>query len=155
MAGGELWDNSPRDLVSKRVVFMLKRSRPPNALKHGAFSKTAILPGEDPQEFEELHFSLIGEWAPVGATEEDAVLSIAKGIWRKRRLQKILEAGIRSDMTTNPKHPTYDEAFALEIFYDTIEDNPDDSRAFVGLKDMTADHLRQKFPRQDFQTKLE
>src|SRR5947209_16960348 len=113
MAGGELWDNSPRDLVSKRVVFMLKRSRPPNALKHGAFSKVAILPGEDPQEFEELHSALIEEF-PVGPTEKDTVLSIATGIWRKRRQQKLIQAAITSS-TFSPKHPAYDEAFALEF----------------------------------------
>ena len=66
----------------------------PNALKHGAFSKVAILPGEDPREFEELHSALIEEWAPTGPTEEDAVLSIAIGIWRKRRVQKFLQAKI-------------------------------------------------------------
>src|SRR5262249_46302446 len=65
-----------------------------HAVKHGAFAKTAILPGEDRREFEELHSALIEEWAPVGPTEEDAVLSIAKGVWRKRRLQKFLHAEI-------------------------------------------------------------
>ena len=64
-------------------------------VKHGAFAKTAILPGEDPREFEELHSALIEEWAPVGPTEEDAVLSIAKGVWRKRRLQKFLHTEIQ------------------------------------------------------------
>src|SRR5262245_14616301 len=128
-----------------------------NALKHGAFSKIAIIPGEDPQEFEELHSALIEEWKPVGPTEEDTVLSIAKGIWRKRRLQKIFAAGIRSDMMTNPKHPTYDEAFALEWFYEVISDGMIDDlgSAFVVLKPITADHLRQKYPRQNFQTELE
>jgi hypothetical protein len=57
-------------------------------------AKTAVLPGEDLAEFEELHSALIQEWAPVGPTEEDAVLSIAKGVWRKRRAQKLLQARI-------------------------------------------------------------
>ena len=59
-----------------------------NALKHGVFSPITILPGEDPREFSALHSETVKEWAPIGPTEEDAVLSIAKGIWRKRRLQK-------------------------------------------------------------------
>jgi len=59
-----------------------RKRKHPNALKHGAFSKMAIIPGEDPQEFKDLHSALIEEW-----TEEDTVLSIAKGIWRKRRLR--------------------------------------------------------------------
>jgi hypothetical protein len=42
----------------------------PNALKHGAFAETAIVPGEDPREFEELFSALVEEWTPVGPTEE-------------------------------------------------------------------------------------
>jgi hypothetical protein len=60
-----------------------RKGNHPNALKHGAFAKTTILPGEDPREFEELHSALIEEWTPVGPTEEDAVLTIARGVWRK------------------------------------------------------------------------
>ena len=73
-----------------------RKRKHPNALKHGAFAKTAIIPGEDPQEFEELHSALIEEWGHVGPTEEDAVLTVAKGIWRKRRLQKSREPRVPS-----------------------------------------------------------
>jgi hypothetical protein len=75
----------------------------PNAQKHGIFSATAILPGEEAREFEILQANLMQEWKPTGATEEDAVLSIAKAIWRKRRLQKFIEVQIRRN-TVNPKH---------------------------------------------------
>jgi hypothetical protein len=34
------------------------------ALKHGAYSATAVLPGENPAKFEELHQALIAEVAP-------------------------------------------------------------------------------------------
>jgi hypothetical protein len=94
-----------------------------HAVKHGAFANTAILPGEDRREFEELHSALIKEWAPVGPTEEDAVLSIAKGVWRKRRLQKFLHAEIeicRSD----PEHPLYDEAEGLRNLLNIMEAAP-------------------------------
>jgi hypothetical protein len=52
----------------------------PNAQKHGIFSAIAILPGEDEREFEQLHADLVEEWAPAGATEDDAVLSVAKAV---------------------------------------------------------------------------
>ena len=94
-----------------------------HAVKHGAFAKTAILPGEDRREFEELHSALIEEWAPVGPTEEDAVLSIAKGVWRKRRLQKFRHAEIeiwRSD----PEHPLYDAAEGLRNLLNIMEAAP-------------------------------
>jgi hypothetical protein len=46
----------------RRLAFMpnLKAKRP-NALKHGAFAKTAILRGEDPEEFQDLHSALVEE----------------------------------------------------------------------------------------------
>jgi hypothetical protein len=132
---------------------MPKRSgNRPNALKHGAFAKTAILPGEDPCEFEELHSSLVEEWTPVGPTEEDAVLSIAQGVWRKRRVQKFLEADFTAGRF-QPDHVAYDEALALEFFSDWIEGSPDEfDRGLVVLSPRRAEHFRQKFPRQEYQS---
>jgi hypothetical protein len=75
--------------VSKR------RMKRPNALMHGGFSKFNILPGEDASEFDRLLADLVKEWAPQGPTEADAVLTLAKCIWRKARLQKFLELGCR------------------------------------------------------------
>ena len=80
----------------------------------------AILPGEEPREFEELHSALIEEWTPVGPTEEDAVLSIAKGMWRKHRAQKFLDAEIEI-CQFNPEHPLYDEAHRLRRFLTIME----------------------------------
>src|SRR5262245_65562076 len=91
-----------------------------HAVKHGAFAKTAILPGEDRREFEELHSALIEEWAPIGPTEEDAVLSIAKGVWRKRRLQKFRHAEVEM-CRYNPEHRLYDQARGLGIGLNNLE----------------------------------
>jgi hypothetical protein len=56
------------------------------ALKHGAYSAMALLPGENPAEFRELHECLIAELAPGGALEEDIVAAIARLTWRKQNL---------------------------------------------------------------------
>src|SRR5215813_8855466 len=56
------------------------------ALKHGAFSATAILPGEDPAALKELHQKLIAELTPVGALEDHIVWTIARLVWRKKHL---------------------------------------------------------------------
>ena len=56
------------------------------ALKHGAYSATALLPGEDSAAFRELHQKIIAELAPVGALEEDIVGTIARLLWRKENL---------------------------------------------------------------------
>lgn len=101
-----------------------KKWKRPNAHKHGVFAATAILPGEDQREFEELHSALIEEWMPAGATEEDAVLSIAKAVWRKRRLQKFLEVQLRMN-AIDPDHPSYRELLGLRGLGIAIEFEPE------------------------------
>ena len=59
-----------------------KNTTPP-ALKHGAYSTTAILPGEDATAFDALHQDLIADFAPAGRLEEDVVATIARLAWRK------------------------------------------------------------------------
>ena len=48
------------------------------ALKHGAYSATAVLPGENRAEFEKLRRDLIAELTPSGALEDDIVMDIAR-----------------------------------------------------------------------------
>jgi hypothetical protein len=137
-----------------------------NAVKHGAFAKTMILPGEDPAEFEELHFSLIEEWKPAGPTEEDAVLSIAKGVWRKRRAQKLLQAQI-DRRRFDPNELLYDEEQTIRRFLSIIETAPFlvfvdaapelfkppyDSLVATFLPVHQAEHLEKHCPRKNFQS---
>ena len=42
------------------------QKKPANAFKHGIFAAVMIAPGEDPEEFEELHAELVREWEPDG-----------------------------------------------------------------------------------------
>jgi hypothetical protein len=66
--------------------------RIPPALKHGIYSATIVLPGENRADFEKLHRGLIAEFAPIGALEEDTVTTMARLIWRKRNLATIRTA---------------------------------------------------------------
>jgi hypothetical protein len=66
----------------------MSKNRNQNAVKHGVFAEVVILPGEDVREFEELHQSLINEYNPDGPSELDAVCTLAKCVWRKRRLAR-------------------------------------------------------------------
>ena len=60
-----------------------------NSLKHGTFAGNFVtLPDEKHDEFELLHLSLIEEWKPAGALEEDAVFTLAQCIWLKRRVDR-------------------------------------------------------------------
>jgi transposase len=56
------------------------------ALKHGGYSATTILPGEDSASFEKLRRELIAEFSPEGALEHDVVATIARLVWRKQNL---------------------------------------------------------------------
>jgi hypothetical protein len=56
------------------------------ALKHGGYSATTILPGEDVAAFEKLHRDLIAELSPKGVLEEDIVAEMAHLMWRKQNL---------------------------------------------------------------------
>jgi hypothetical protein len=56
------------------------------AIKHGAYSATAVLPGESHAEFDKLHRGLIAELAPTGVLEDDIVKTIAHLVWRKQNL---------------------------------------------------------------------
>lgn len=128
----------------------------PNAYKHGAFSATAILPGEDEREFEELHSALVDEWKPIGATEEDAVLSIAKAVWRKRRVQKFLTAQCQRHVG-NPSHVWYDESIGLRALAAYVKENPatafEHAKRFLHQKRIA--DLKQKIPRSKFQSSSE
>ncbi len=134
-----------------------KKPKQPNAQKHGVFAAAAILLGEDRQEFEELHSAVILEWTPDGATEEDAVLTIAKAIWRKRRVQKFLEVQLATN-ALNPKHPSYDEPLGLIRLVNHMTAEPEDGFEKYAAHCLRPDkihYLRQKFPRSDFESTSE
>ena len=52
---------------------------------------------------------------PKGSLEEDAVISIARAIWRKRRLQKFLEARLLKN-SSDINHPSFDVGQGLFSF---------------------------------------
>jgi hypothetical protein len=131
-----------------------EKPRRPNAYQHGVFARTTIVPGEDIKEFEALYSDLIQEWTPTGATEEDAVLSIAKAIWRKRRAQRFLEIQVARN-SADPLHPSYNESLGLIGFNIAFRAKP--AVAFEQFANRflpvdTIKYLTQKFPRSDFQS---
>jgi hypothetical protein len=83
------------------------------ALKHGGYSATGLLPGEDLAAFEKLHRDLIAELCPDGPLQEDTVLGIARLMWRKQNLEtfRVAEAArarasaIRSKMIPSTTPP--------------------------------------------------
>jgi hypothetical protein len=131
-------------------------SKHPNAIKHGGFAATAILPGEDAAEFEELHSELIAEWMPDGATEQDAVLSIAKAVWRKRRVQRLLMAQLMRH-SGDPKHIWYDETTALMTLAACFRQDPESAFRLAErfLHPVRIAHFNKKIARSRFQSTFE
>src|SRR5689334_14727036 len=66
--------------------------RIPPALKHGAYSATSVLPGENHAAFKKLHRRLIAEYAPSGVHEEHIVMNLARLIWRRQNLMTLTVA---------------------------------------------------------------
>jgi hypothetical protein len=126
----------------------------PNALKHGVYASMAIVPGEDPQQFKELHSALVEEWEPAGATEQDAVLTIAKAVWRKRRSQEFIQVQLFKS-SVDPKHPLFDEALGLARLAVVMTLEPETAfqkHASASLRADKINYLNQKFPRSDFKS---
>src|SRR4051794_32307418 len=96
----------------------------PNALKHGAYSVIAILPGEDARALDELLSRLIEEWKPSGPTEYDAVATIARCMWRKKRLQRYL-LGSMDARQLDPESRAFDVKFALTAALSLLETEPE------------------------------
>ena len=63
------------------------------ALKHGAYSAIAVLPGESRAEFEKLRRGLMAEFSPSGALEDHIVMTIAHLTWRKKNLATLRICG--------------------------------------------------------------
>jgi hypothetical protein len=124
-----------------------------NSLLHGGYANQVVLPGEDPREYLELCSDLVDEWQPVGPTEHDAVLTIAKAIWRKRRIQKFFSAQIEISRAKRD-HPLFAETTALRGYLEILQTSPPEMLAKLPrfISDRHAKHLREKCPRQKFQT---
>ena len=63
------------------------------ALRHGGYAAMSVLPGEDKAKFEKLHQDLIAEYAPIGASEDDIVATMARLLWRKQNLKTFRNRG--------------------------------------------------------------
>jgi len=83
------------------------------ALKHGGYSATGLLPGEDRAAFQKLHRDLASELCPDGRLQEDTVFDIARVMWRKQNREtfRVAEAArerasaIRSEMIPSTSPP--------------------------------------------------
>ena len=70
-----------------------------SSVKHGAYvSAAAIIPGEDPKQYEAMWHSLIDQYQPRNIAELAIVCSIVDAIWRQRRLSRAANHEIQRQM---------------------------------------------------------
>ena len=75
---------------------MVGRPTLPNALKHGAYCKSVLLPGESATNFEKLRRDVVAELKPDGPLERDIVQTIARLVWRKQNMSTYQKAEMAS-----------------------------------------------------------
>jgi hypothetical protein len=66
-----------------------KRRSSQNATKHGLYSTSALIRGEDPAAREQMFMAFYNDVAPDGAVETELVHDLADAAWRKRRYRRI------------------------------------------------------------------
>ena len=75
-----------------------------NALKHGLRARQAVIPGEDPGEFEEHREEMLAELAPAGAVQGMLAERIVHLSWRLKRAERVQNA-------------VFDTLYAREVDY--------------------------------------
>jgi len=130
-----------------------KKSKRPNATRHGVYRTIHILSGENPEEFKNLLDGLIEEWQPDGVFEQDTVLTIAACLWRKDRLRKFIEIEVIKKRF-DPDHPAFDEALGFGFLIAGLRRNPEEFERDIAcyLRSDRVVHLQQKFPRARFES---
>ena len=120
----------------------------PNALKHGVYATSALIPGENQKEFEELLAELLDEYKPSGPSLRHAVHCLADSMWRLRRLKKSVQTELYEN-TFDPHHPAFNEVWGSAMFIDHLRTEPEtcfDEHAKKFLRPAKLNYLRQKFP---------
>jgi hypothetical protein len=120
----------------------------PSATTHGAFAKIAIFPHESKEEYERLRLAVMEEFKPNGPTEVDAVETVTRCIWRKRRVEAHIAAKL-AERQNNREQTARAALGALRL-------DPDSVGAI--LRTCAPDICQQidkKFPRANYTTESE
>jgi len=82
-----------------------KRRSSLNAPRHGLTAQTAVLPNEDPENYQRHIRQFLDEYQPATATETQLVHEIANTAWRLNRIPfletELLSAGLLSNATSS------------------------------------------------------
>ena len=93
-----------------------KQNAARNSAKHYLTAKQIVVPGEDPEDYNELHQGLHESWTPANAQESLLVEQIAQNAWRLMRVRR-LETALFSKMMPRlePNRPSIPGTTQLRV----------------------------------------
>ena len=118
-----------------------------NAIKTGAYSKTVILPGESPSDFEHLQHQLMIDFAPQDIAEQSLVRELSVLMWKQIRLTNLEHRSLFHELHEPPSaHEVRSTRFikseaALIIWPQLLRANEDDVRSHCGALQFARDLL--------------
>jgi hypothetical protein len=74
-----------------------------NSLKFGLTARAAIIPGEDPAEFDGITAQYLEEFDPAGPIEEHFVQNLVRAVWMQRRCDRIEAAYLTARVAAMPE----------------------------------------------------
>ena len=89
-----------------------------NALKHGLLARDAVLPGEDPADFDSQLAALEEDIQPANSLEFELVRQIADAQWRMRRLTRLETGFIAAAVDDTRRHAEKHRPDTLRPGYD-------------------------------------
>lgn len=81
-----------------------------NSTKIGVYARQLILPGENPEEFEELESLFVADFQPSGVTEAALVHELAVLVWKKRRLEGVEHRQLMQHLQSAPAEYEFAQA---------------------------------------------
>ena len=89
-----------------------------NSLKHGLLARDAVVPGEDPADYEAQIAALEDDIQPEGAVECELVRQMADAQWRMRRLARIESGYLAACTVKSSRHAEHFRTHLLQLGYE-------------------------------------
>jgi hypothetical protein len=84
-----------------------------NAVKHGLFTKEAVIFGEDPADYDALHDAILAELAPSGVMEILLAERVVSLTWRLHRAERLMNQVINELIDKRIKDPFPEMAYDM------------------------------------------
>jgi hypothetical protein len=103
-----------------------KRRSSQNALRHGCYSRTPLLPNESPSEFDTLLQTHLSSLHPRNPAERACINQMAQARWRQTRFAAALERMLDEAIEAQPPHfKDFEPLARIQAAYMDLLDNHD------------------------------